>query len=137
MVNKELSLAELKLMLTQANDCVMRKDCRIKWLEEKIVELTNDEEIINKVYLKNEEQFSEGIERNCDGFSQTRVKELEDELKSCTLRNSALVRENDEKNLSAFSFRFLHSLMMIIVCKNTRRPLCLVQGDAVYNKPKQ
>ena len=97
-VNKELSLAELKLMLTQANDCVMRKDCRIKWLEEKIVELTNDEEIINKVYLKNEEQFSEGIERNCDGFSQTRVKELEDELKSCTLRNSALVRENDDLN---------------------------------------
>lgn len=93
-VNKELSVSELKLMLAQANENLMKKECKIKWLEERITEISADEGFLNRC---------KGFEvsdliLNFDDGDGDRIKELEKEVERLNKRNSSLVKENDMLN---------------------------------------
>ena len=93
-VNKELSMAELRLMVAKANEKLMKKDCKIKWLEEKISEFSLDEEFLKKCkgFEAPETFFSFD-----DGYND-KLKELEKEVSSLAKKNTALAKENDILN---------------------------------------
>jgi kinesin family protein 5 len=94
-VNKELSLAELKLMLNNANEGIRRKDLKIKWLQEKIVEFTQDEDILKEGFFKEEPEQKEIID---EGFFKDRLLPLEEEVRNLKMRNNELLKENDNLN---------------------------------------
>lgn len=93
-VNKELSVAELRLMLAQANEKLMKKDCKIKWLEEKIAEFSLDEEFFKKCKgFELPETFL-----SFDNGNNDKISELEKEVSSLAKKNTALAKENDILN---------------------------------------
>ena len=113
-VNKEYSIAELKLLLNQANETLLKKDSRISWLEMHFAELggvipstIETEESKEETYASTQEyQEVLGILEN---ERQKLIDEIEvsDQLKRelsiYVTKNASITRENDSLNRKLMS----------------------------------
>ena len=100
-VNKECTIAELKLMLAQAHDNIAKKDQRILWLEKGAC--FDNPECVNNKETSNKEAFKEILESlNKENKKNSDLNELNTNLtKDLNLqisKNNGLIRENDNLN---------------------------------------
>lgn len=108
-VNKEYSIAELKMLLNQANENILKKEARIVWLERHFAELGGvipgsiEGEEVKEENMASSQEHQEVLEI-LESERQRLMDEIElsDKLKRdltiFTSKNASLTRENDSLN---------------------------------------
>jgi kinesin family member 5 len=108
-VNKEYSVAELKMLLNQANEAILKKDSRITWLEKHFVELGGvipssiDQDESKEESLASTQEYQEVLmvlenerQKLADEMELTSV--IKKDLSTLSSKNASLARENDNLN---------------------------------------
>lgn len=96
-VNKELSVAELKILLEKANECVEIREKKIEWLEQKLGETG---------VVDNFENERKSMEKNRGNHESS--QEMSRAFEVQVAKNNGLMRENDKLNTKIAN---LHSLI--------------------------
>ncbi|OMJ87533.1 hypothetical protein SteCoe_10708 [Stentor coeruleus] len=116
-VNKEYSVAELKLLLSQANELINKKDIRIIWLEKHFTEIGGtipadiEGEELKEETLASTQEYHEvmGI---LESEKQKLVEEMEltaslkQDISNVSAKNTNLMRENENLNAQLMSLIF-------------------------------